>query len=329
MSVASGFNHVASRAAVKAMLLCLLFCGSFGFAACPANNRDVQGQTPLHRAAAEGLVGEVNSLVLCGAEVNARDFFGQTPLLLATWKGHEDIVKVLLQHGARADATDGNGYTALHFAVSYDRPGIVRLLLDAQAPVNATGVRNDTPLCLARRAENDSLAQLLREHGATEGECAAGGDAKLAFVDEVVILPVVDARNGQDDKVNLRKLRHRVRENLARKHYSAIEADKPPANSRWVMRVSVDGVRKGLEAASLTVALCDRQLGGGSDGCPGKMVWFKTSTGRYDFIMGDGAPAQLADVSMTPAYPGWDQQSVYADALDSVLIAFPSKVAAR
>src|SRR6185437_4305437 len=58
--------------------------------------------------------GKIANLLLAnGAELEARDVEGATPLIRAAEFGNSDVVKVLLDHGADIEARDNNGQTPL------------------------------------------------------------------------------------------------------------------------------------------------------------------------------------------------------------------------
>eukprot|EP00438_Fugacium_kawagutii_P030158 Skav235180 [mRNA] locus=scaffold721:305116:309507:- [translate_table: standard] len=60
------------------------------------------GQSPLHRAARDGTVGCIQTLLAAAAVVDPRDTCEQTPVHIACFFGREDVVSKLL--AARADA---------------------------------------------------------------------------------------------------------------------------------------------------------------------------------------------------------------------------------
>lgn len=62
---------------------------------------DPPGATPLHMAAAKGLVDIVEVLLASGADVNAKAGDGSTPLRAAIANNQEGVVKVLKKHKAR------------------------------------------------------------------------------------------------------------------------------------------------------------------------------------------------------------------------------------
>ena len=72
--------------------------------------------TPLHRAALEGNLDLVISLVNSGANINAVNTVGKTPLHMAAGRGHTEIVKYLIDHGADVKAKNLFKYTAFNSA---------------------------------------------------------------------------------------------------------------------------------------------------------------------------------------------------------------------
>ena len=79
-----------------------------------------EGESPLHCAAARGLLAAVRSLVTAGASLRAADAAGATALHLALRRRHVAVAHLLLDAGAPRDATDQvSGNSA---AVSQLRP---------------------------------------------------------------------------------------------------------------------------------------------------------------------------------------------------------------
>jgi uncharacterized protein len=91
----------------------------------------------LIKAAGDGDLEMVKSLIAKGANVNAKDEDGETALMGAAEKGHLEIVKLLLGKGAKVNAKNEEGVTALMGAAEKGYLEIVRLLLDKGANVNA------------------------------------------------------------------------------------------------------------------------------------------------------------------------------------------------
>ncbi len=87
------------------------------------------------------------------------------PLLpYAVWSGNLELVQLLYQRGAK-EGVD----LALHNAVSRDDYTMVHWLLENAKPdVNSKNFQGKTPLSVSIEHKFDSVAQLLREHNASE-----------------------------------------------------------------------------------------------------------------------------------------------------------------
>jgi ankyrin repeat protein/beta-lactamase regulating signal transducer with metallopeptidase domain len=62
---------------------------------------DAGGKSPLHWAAREGRLPQVELLIAQGADPHVKDYEGRTPLSLAKEKGHNEIVELLREHGVK------------------------------------------------------------------------------------------------------------------------------------------------------------------------------------------------------------------------------------
>lgn len=124
------------------------------------NIRDEYQFTPLHSAASEGHVAAATLLVEKGAAVDARDEFGTTPLHLAASKGKDEMVKLLLDKGADINARDGvRSSTALHFAVERGHVSVARGLLSRGADPKMKNKDNKTPLQLGLEGMLEALSE--------------------------------------------------------------------------------------------------------------------------------------------------------------------------
>jgi ankyrin repeat protein len=74
------------------------------------------GQRPLHKAAGEGNVAALETLLASGARKHARDEWQRTALHYAAEKGACDAISTLLRWGFDIHAKDKNGQTPLHVA---------------------------------------------------------------------------------------------------------------------------------------------------------------------------------------------------------------------
>lgn len=94
--------------------------------------------------------------------VTATDDDLYTPLHRAAYNGHLDVMKSLLRHGADANAPTLDGWTPLHSACCWGKVEAAQLLLKAGSRVNARSYQNTTPLHVAaNRPENRAVLELL------------------------------------------------------------------------------------------------------------------------------------------------------------------------
>ncbi|NGQ95142.1 ankyrin repeat domain-containing protein [Brevibacillus sp. SYP-B805] len=141
-----------------------------------ANTENEDGLTPLGFAAHFGHPDAVRALLEHGADVNAVShstiaYIPSNTALHAAIAGERnlEVIRLLLQHGARTDIFDSNGHTCLHTAAFHDdNCEIIRLLIEHGVPVNAQAAGGKTALALAIEKGNHNVAQLLRQHGASE-----------------------------------------------------------------------------------------------------------------------------------------------------------------
>ncbi len=70
------------------------------------NIPNIDGWTPLHKAAKAGAVDVVAKLLERHANPNVADKKGRTPLHIAAFNGHGAVIKLLLQYGADICAKD-------------------------------------------------------------------------------------------------------------------------------------------------------------------------------------------------------------------------------
>lgn len=90
------------------------------------------GERPLHCAASSVYPKRkqvMEMLIRKGARVNEKNKDGQTPLHVATEHAHLDAMDLLLRHGAKVNACDGRGSSALSVAARRDSAAACRLLL--------------------------------------------------------------------------------------------------------------------------------------------------------------------------------------------------------
>ncbi|XP_045540836.1 poly [ADP-ribose] polymerase tankyrase [Papilio machaon] len=103
------------------------------------------GDRPLHCAAASVYPKRkqvMEILIRKGGRVNEKNKEGQTPLHVAAEHAHLDAMDLLLRHGAKVNACDSRGESALCVAARRDSAAACRLLLACGA--DAAPERNDT-----------------------------------------------------------------------------------------------------------------------------------------------------------------------------------------
>jgi ankyrin repeat protein len=96
------------------------------------------------------------------ADLAARDLNGDTPLHMAAANGSSEMVKLLLDHSARPTAPNKDGETALHMCARYalGNMDVARSLVASGADLNIVDARNQTllhHLVVNRRFGNKEL----------------------------------------------------------------------------------------------------------------------------------------------------------------------------
>ncbi|XP_055307134.1 uncharacterized protein LOC129571369, partial [Sitodiplosis mosellana] len=83
------------------------------------NEKDMYGETALHRAAFAGKVKEAENLIAEGADLNIGNNFNETALHYAAKKGHKSVAELLIHKGANLDSETNMKKTPLHCAASH------------------------------------------------------------------------------------------------------------------------------------------------------------------------------------------------------------------
>ncbi|MCB0322455.1 MAG: ankyrin repeat domain-containing protein [Bdellovibrionales bacterium] len=132
--------------------------------------RNEQGRTALHRAVSILDPQMVQLLLAPGwfgeseLAVNDRDLNGETPLHLAARLDQGAIVRLLLDAGAQTEQENARGSTPLHLAAGRNAVTAIAQLLQNHASVTASNDRGSTPLSMAvRSGSTHGLRLLLRE----------------------------------------------------------------------------------------------------------------------------------------------------------------------
>ncbi|KAK3930848.1 Kinase D-interacting substrate of 220 kDa [Frankliniella fusca] len=130
------------------------------------DDRDENGATALHVAAAKGKLQFVRELISHGADANAEDNDQWCALLCAAKEGHADICVELLDNGADIEHKDMGGWTALMWASYKGKEDVVDVLLERGADINACGNFHIPSLIWAAGRGHTEIALKLIQAGA-------------------------------------------------------------------------------------------------------------------------------------------------------------------
>lgn len=120
---------------------------------------DVNGDTPIHAAASEGLKPIVEILINKGAVTYQKNIKGETPLYKAVSMGEIDVVAFLIEKGAAVDTEDKKGNTVLHRAAYKGHEEMVKFLLQAGAKRSAVNKKGQIPADLAKKENIRKMLQ--------------------------------------------------------------------------------------------------------------------------------------------------------------------------
>lgn len=135
-----------------------------GFQGLIAENANINGLTPLHRASLFGNLEIIKELIKYQANINEKDACGWTPLHHATYNGHLEIVEELIKHQVLTDSSGlklslanineqtNFGSTPIHFASAYGHLEIVKKLID-YSNLSMKNLSGYTALDLAKNEE--------------------------------------------------------------------------------------------------------------------------------------------------------------------------------
>ncbi|XP_071636411.1 uncharacterized protein [Temnothorax longispinosus] len=169
-----------------------------------ANDKDIDGRTPLHYAVSSGQSSIVNILLKNRADVTQVTNKGNTPLHTATSKGYKEIVDILLQHVSHDKLnnfinakTTASGATSLHVAAKNGFFDVTKFLLKRGAIYNIKNNEGKTPLDLSEDQNVNDLLKLVEEmfKDAKNGNLKMISKLKVIKPDQFIV--VTNARNNQ------------------------------------------------------------------------------------------------------------------------------------
>ena len=125
-------------------------------------------QTTVHKAAMNGHIEYLKTLIKAGADVEKKDVDGYTPLHLAIEFEQTKAALALIEAGADINAECKGKWTPLHIAATHSNGAIeiALALIQAGADINAKNCIDQTPLHLAAAAGNLKITNVLIQAGA-------------------------------------------------------------------------------------------------------------------------------------------------------------------
>ncbi|MDF3047035.1 MAG: uncharacterized protein K0R73_153 [Candidatus Midichloriaceae bacterium] len=125
------------------------------------NDKNINGNTPLHAAAFMKHLDIVNLLIEKSVNISAKNNMGITSLSFAAQAGDIDIIKVLLKNDADVNTQDNLGNAPLHISVFMGHKDVVEFLLEHGADANIKNNSGNTPVDFAKEVGYEDIIQLL------------------------------------------------------------------------------------------------------------------------------------------------------------------------
>lgn len=164
----------------------------------------------LHKAAKQGDITTLITLLNKKRNINARIWTGATPLHYAAKYGHYICLSALVFCGAHINAIDKTGCTPLHYAAINGNLANMRLLLTNGANINAQNHIGQTPLRLAHLNKNGHCVQLLLKAGGTTSLAIANNQPSENSAHRRISISIADLLNE-----NIEEPPHQVQQPLS------------------------------------------------------------------------------------------------------------------
>ena len=142
------------------------------------DQKDNEGNTPLHLASKNGYTTCVSLLILKGAKIDEANNAKRTPLFVAIKNAPEELIYHLIRAGADVNVEDHRILTPIFMAAIKGRDTLIPILVNNGANVDARNRFYQTPLMLACKAGNAAAARELLLSGASlDAKDKGRGDA--------------------------------------------------------------------------------------------------------------------------------------------------------
>ena len=145
--------------------VCTLFVLVSGItsAQVPPSEGELKRYTGLHRAAAQGEIGEIRN----AKALEARDGYGRTPLHVAAYRRQHGAMRALVAAGANPDALENDRYDIVTIAAVANDVPTLRLALELGASAkNVTSRYDGTALIAAAHLGHAEVVRILIGAGA-------------------------------------------------------------------------------------------------------------------------------------------------------------------
>ena len=144
--------------------------GINGYRGCGIHVKDPIGDSVMHWAVKGGdNENTASTLILLkqlGADIDAKNDYNWTVLMRAASNGDVRLVKTLVKLGANIHHRQVNGQNALYCAADFGSLPIVKMLAHLGADINVKGMNSETPIMRASSHRNVPMIRLLGSLGA-------------------------------------------------------------------------------------------------------------------------------------------------------------------
>ena len=150
-----------------------------------SSDQDQEDDTEHVEAEKPDKIDLAHAMIDASIDVNVRALQGETPLHLAAAVGSTRCVSIIMALYGKVHLADNNGLTPLHYAIREDKPAVATKLMEyEECDVNAKDVNCNTPLHYAAMSNSVGCIKLLQEHKADLNTKNMQGRTPLHFAAE-------------------------------------------------------------------------------------------------------------------------------------------------